>query len=89
MDEALAPEKESRVGCADLEAVSPGAVVDKGPQRSTLGRWQEGDAHSWPMSQSTGLRSRALAGCSGGPVDSTLSPVLPPVRPMYPLESGS
>lgn len=30
MDEALVPEKESHVGCADPEAVSPGAVVDKG-----------------------------------------------------------
>lgn len=29
MDEALAPEKESHVGCADPEAVSPGAVVDR------------------------------------------------------------
>lgn len=44
--EALAPEQESRVGCAGLEAVSPGAVVDKGPQRSMPGWWQEGDTHS-------------------------------------------
>lgn len=46
MGEALAPEQESHVGCADLEAVSPGAVVDKGPQRSMPGRWQEGDTPS-------------------------------------------
>lgn len=89
MGEALAPEKESHVGCAGLEAVSPGAVVDKGPQRSTPGRWQERDAHSWPMSQSTGWRARTLAGSSGGPMGSTLSPVLRLVRPVYPLESGS
>lgn len=68
---------------------SPGAVVDKGPQSSMLGRWQERDAHSWPMSQSTGWRAPALAGSSGGPMGSTLSPVLRLVRPVYPLESGS
>lgn len=75
MDEALAPEKESPVGCAGPEAVSPGAVLTRVPkgQRQDSSRKETLTADQHPRGQHKALRAQALASCSGGPVGSALA----------------
>lgn len=54
--EALAPEKESRVGCAGPEAGSPGAVWTRVPkgQRQGSGRKETLTADQHPRGQGSG-----------------------------------
>lgn len=76
MAEALAPEKESHVGCAGPKAGSPGAVWTRVPkgQRQGSGRKETLTADQHPRGQHKALEAWALASCSGGPMGTTLPP---------------